>query len=57
MADYTIDEAKSALSKKRCTIQGKTIFVPPKGEDIGNGTWGKIDFLCNHHGYIWTFAK
>jgi hypothetical protein len=57
MADYSIDEAKSALSKKRCTIQGKTIFVPPKGEDIGNGTWGKIDFLCNHHGYIWTFAK
>ena len=24
--------------------------------DLGNGSWGKIDFLCNHHGYRQMFV-
>jgi len=30
---------------------GQKIENPKKKHDLGNGSWGKIDFLVNHHGY------
>ena len=29
----------------------KLIDNPQKQNDLGNGTWGKIDFLVNHNGF------
>jgi len=34
--------------------QKKFIQNPKKHFDIGNGSWGKIDFLCNYHGF-WIY--
>jgi hypothetical protein len=31
--------------------QGIKIPNPKKKFDLGNGSWGKIDFLVNHNGY------
>ena len=52
---YTISKVESDLGQKKIGITGKTITIP-NDPDIGNKTWGKIDFLCNFHGYNWTFA-
>ena len=30
---------------------GQKIENPKKKHDLGNGSWGKIDFLVNHYGY------
>ena len=32
--------------------QNKVIPNPSKQNDLGNGSWGKIDYLCNHLNYI-----
>ncbi len=24
--------------------------------EVGNGSWGKIDYLCNYCGYYWFFV-
>ena len=31
--------------------KGEYIDNPRKKHDLGNGSWGKIDFLVNYHGY------
>ena len=41
--------------------KGDTIPNPEKKHDLGNKSWGKIDFLVNHQGfsiwYISTFKR
>ncbi len=32
--------------------KGSYVPNPKRQNDIGNGTWGKIDFLCNYHDYF-----
>jgi len=65
--DYKVDEVIRALSKKGCTItegESKTIkvkgtdtLIPPfcvsihNAKDLGNGSWGKIDFLTRKANY------
>ena len=46
--------ATSAIAKK-CTIdvRNKVINVPVNAGTVGNGTWGKIDYLCHYCGYRW----
>jgi hypothetical protein len=39
------------LRNKVETKDGSIVINPNKIFDIGNRTWGKIDFLCNHCGY------
>lgn len=65
--NYTVDEAVRILSKKNdvrihgwfvdiltdktLNKEGKTIDNPEKRHDLGNGSWGKIDFLTKHAGF------
>ena len=42
---------KTKKSVKIDTVK-KVIFVPTDNIEVGNGTWGKIDYLQNCHGYV-----
>ncbi len=37
--------------KRGCNIDGKTIEVDQNQTDLGNSSWGKIDYLIKAHGY------
>lgn len=53
------DEASCvrSLSKKNSIrINGNCIEVLRDATDIGNGSWGKIDFLTKHCDYICIFV-
>lgn len=66
--NYTIDEACAGLSKKNdvringsvieiltdkiTTKEGNVIDNPKKRNDIGNGSWGKIDYLTKYCGFV-----
>lgn len=50
------DEAKALASvSKKCQINygDKTIGVNTSTGLVGNGTWGKIDYLCKYCGWHW----
>ena len=55
--NYTIDEVLRALNKKNdCLISetDKIVFIltgKSKKNDLGNKSWGKIDFLVNCCGF------
>lgn len=65
--NYTVDEAVRSLEKKNdvrihgwfvdiltdkiLNKDGQTIPNPEKRNDLGNGSWGKIDFLTKHAGF------
>lgn len=58
------DEVLYRLRKKQDVriTQHKEILVLGKNgknkqNDLGNGSWGKIDFLVNHCGYRQYFVK
>jgi len=55
MKNYTEEEVFKSLQKKSdVRIQGKLVLVmrgSAAKNDIGNGSKGKIDFLCKHRGY------
>ena len=37
---------------------GKGVVEVKRGATtVGNGSWGKIDFLCNYCGYVYVFVK
>jgi len=64
---HTVDEVLRALRLKNdVKVNGSEIMIlsdfvyknngqkienPKKKHDLGNGSWGKIDFLVNQHGY------
>lgn len=52
---HTVDEVLISLSRKKSIkITGNEIQIlvgDKSNNDLGNGSWGKIDFLCNHNGY------
>lgn len=58
MANY--DEA-SVLNTLRKNVgidyANHTLRVNPDNPNIGNGTWGKIDYLCNYCGWRWIKSK
>ena len=47
---YQVDEVIRSLQKKSISVSNTTVDVS-NGKEIGNLTRGKIDFLCNHHGF------
>lgn len=54
MAKKPYDEVSviRELSKKSaCVVEGKTIKALKHSPDLGNSTWGKIDYLCKVHNY------
>lgn len=61
MSKRNYDEAKVVriLSKKksiRINIVDKIIEVIKGSDEIGNGSWGKIDYLRKVHGYTQVFV-
>lgn len=51
---YTLDEVFRSLGRKneiKVLPHKKLIIVLSNAVDVGNSTWGKIDFLSNHHHY------
>lgn len=53
--NYKVDEVIRALSNKQgCNINlfNKTITIDKNHNTIGNGSWGKIDFLTKTQGFI-----
>lgn len=53
--NYKIDEVLRSLAKKNdCRIVPPNIAIMTGSSaknDLGNGSWGKIDFLVNHCGF------
>lgn len=35
----------------------KVVQVKKDSNEVGNGTWGKIDYLCHYCGYIYIISK
>lgn len=35
----------------------KVIQVKKDSNEVGNGTWGKIDYLCHYCGYSYIISK
>lgn len=59
MARKHYDEASCirSLSKKNSiNINGNCIKVLKGATDVGNGSWGKIDFLTKHCHYVCIFV-
>lgn len=48
--DYFNKEIK-ILSDKVLSKTGEVVDNPAKKFDLGNGSWGKIDYLVKVHGY------
>lgn len=62
MSKRNYDEASvvRVLSKKKdIRINGinRTIEVVKNSSEVGNGSWGKIDYLRKVHGYVQLFVK
>ena len=61
---HQMDEVLRSLGKKQdCRINGTDILVlngkgkkRQKQHDLGNGSWGKIDYLVNYCGYRQYFV-
>ena len=63
---FQVDEVLRALGKKHDirinsdvkvieVLSGKDVKYPVK-HDVGNGSWGKIDYLCNYNGWRQIFV-
>ena len=58
MKNYDEASCVKALDKKPdCEIIGSTINVLIGATSLGNGSWGKIDFLKKHCGYRQIFVQ
>ncbi len=53
-----VSVVKSLRKKNSISINANTkvITVRKKATDVGNGSWGKIDYLCKVHGYVYVFS-
>ena len=34
----------------------KVVEIVKDSNDVGNGTWGRIDYLCHYHNYCYVFV-
>lgn len=61
MAKKPYDETSviRTISKKSVHVDtiNKCIEVLKDNTDVGKGTWGKIDYLCNVHGYHYIITS
>lgn len=52
--DYDEVSVVQYLSKKKgCDVSEKSIKIDSNQSDIGNASWGRIDYLCKMHGYTY----
>lgn len=64
---YTVDEVIKFLSKRRdcrCNPKTKVIEVlrsngsnPPRTNDLGNKSWGRIDFLVKYNDWTQIYVQ
>ena len=58
MKNYDEAICVKALNKKSdCEVSGNVINVLIGETSLGNGSWGKIDFLTKHCGYRQIFVR
>lgn len=58
MKNYDEATCVRELNKKTsCEIVGSVINVLIGVTDLGNGSWGKVDFLTKHCGYRQIFVR
>lgn len=60
MAKKPYDEVgvvRILANNRGCNVNGKSITVDDTKNTVGNGTWGKIDYLCKNHGYSYTIGN
>lgn len=53
-----VSVVKSLRKKNSISINTNTkvITIKLKATDVGNGSWGKIDYLCKVYGYVYVFS-
>ena len=53
-----VSVAKSLSRKSSIKVypHRKTVIIKKGATDVGNGSWGKIDYLCKVHGYVYVFS-
>ena len=53
-----VSVVKSLSKKSSVSVNTNTKIVTIKkgAIDVGNGSWGKIDYLCKVHGYVYVFS-
>lgn len=59
MNKYNEVDAVKALNKKNgisINKVGKAITIDKTNNNLGNGSWGKIDYLIKVHGYVVVFT-
>lgn len=59
MKNYDEASVIRTLNKKTgCVIDSvnKVITIDRNADDLGNGSWGKIDYLVKVHKYIYVFT-
>ena len=52
------DEASviRSLVNKKCVVDARMkVISVPKSVTLGNGSWGKVDYLCHYCGYTQTW--
>lgn len=52
-----VSVVKDLNKKKSCTVGNKTISIDENHTDLGNTSWGKIDYLCKVHQYSYIIGK
>lgn len=60
MKNYDEASVIRSLSQKRSISidsHAKVIQVQKENTEVGNKSWGKIDYLCKCHGYIYIFTN
>ena len=60
MAKKNYDEAsvlRSISNRVGIDYANHILRVNPDHPGIGNGTWGKIDYLCHYCGWYWIKSK
>ena len=58
---HNVDEVIRALTKKGCKIGVTELGIPvidlEKAKEMGNKSWGKVDFLVNYYGFTTIHMK
>lgn len=50
--EFSVVKSISKKHSVKVDTVNKMIKVLKDSTDVGNGTWGKIDYLCKVHGYM-----
>ena len=51
---HNLNDVLAFLSKRKgVKVTGNVIEVDKNRNDLGNKSWGRIDYLCNKHRYVW----